>query len=859
MPTKAINSPSTAPASVALTSTSQTTASTVAAFSVPAGAVVALTNSNSGLCIDVPDASTQQGQQLQQFGCNGTRAQQFVAQANADGTTTFINSNSGLCMAVRASGTANGTPLQQSSCNGTPAQKFVLTSASGGFSLVSSLGSSSLPLCVDVPDASTSAGALMQIYSCNSTRAQSFSMAPAQTVRPLINENSGLCLTAPDSNERTQMVQKACDGTTAQQWSFEAAALGASPSGSSYYQIRNIGTGMCLDVLGFGTSNGTILDQWPCTQNNNQLWKVNSLGPDRVQIATALNGKCIEILGWATASGSGADMWDCHGGVPDNQAWLAGQATYVSWSSQPGTLTSPISNPLKASFEGKTTRLSDGRLMATFGNPVSNGEALGSLISSDGGQTWGSFLEVNRAYNGNNGNFTTSEPTVQSLVTQYGTCVDMANPFPLEMKYNSALKGSVLVAFRDRTAICGQPASEASGYASWSTHRLQVAILKPGASTFTYLSTIVDREAVEGYWEPFLLERSDGTIQAYFSEEYFSGSNLNQRVAMKSSSDGVSWGAKTVVADTGYNRDGMPVAADLGNNHLMVAFESNTGANGTFMINQIHSYDGGKTWTNRGPVFETAKYAGAPAIANVPGVGIFVGFQTTADNSNAPVGNDPNYTSDTSFEAVFSADQGKTFGSRFTIAGGADSSGKWHPAIWGSLFSDSSNQLLGLAGVDGAAAVELGNPVTPLYSQSLVNEHSGLCLDDAGWSTNERTQMIQWECTGNPNQDWIVEARGSGLVQFRNSFSDMCLDVLGYGTTDGTGVDQWPCTGNANQLWQMNLLGDGSSNRKQLISDWNSKCVDMLGFSTADGTGAEVWACHDGTSNNQVWLSTDQP
>ena len=37
-----------------------------------------------------------------------------------------------------------------------------------------------------------------------------------------------------------------------------------------------------------------------------------------------------------------------------------------------------------------------------------------------------------------------------------------------------------------------------------------------------------------------------------------------------------------------------------------------------------------------------------------------------------------------------------------------------------------------------------------------VARHSGKCLDVAGWSTDDGTGIIQWQCHGGANQTWLL-------------------------------------------------------------------------------------------------------
>jgi hypothetical protein len=52
-----------------------------------------------------------------------------------------------------------------------------------------------------------------------------------------------------------------CNGGTGQQWRV-------NPDGT----IVGVGSGLCLDVNGAGTANGTAVQLWTCNGGSNQSW-----------------------------------------------------------------------------------------------------------------------------------------------------------------------------------------------------------------------------------------------------------------------------------------------------------------------------------------------------------------------------------------------------------------------------------------------------------------------------------------------------------------------------------------------------------------------------------------------------------
>ncbi|SCE85892.1 Ricin-type beta-trefoil lectin domain-containing protein [Micromonospora haikouensis] len=71
-----------------------------------------------------------------------------------------------------------------------------------------------------------------------------------------------------------------------------------------------------------------------------------------------------------------------------------------------------------------------------------------------------------------------------------------------------------------------------------------------------------------------------------------------------------------------------------------------------------------------------------------------------------------------------------------------------------------------------------------------------------------------------------------------------CLDAYNAGTANGTRVVIWDCNGQANQQWTVNA--DGTIRGAQ-----SGLCVDASGAATANGTKIVLWTC--GSADNQRW------
>jgi pectate lyase len=140
-------------------------------------------------------------------------------------------SKSGMCLDVPGASTANGALLQQWGCTANSAwQQFTLV-ASGSNYLIKNVNSGK---CVDVPDWSTASGVQVQQYTCagSQTNQQWRLAASGPGTYQVINVNSGLCLSDKDASTSSgaAIIQETCTANTNKQWSFAAIGGRTWPS-----------------------------------------------------------------------------------------------------------------------------------------------------------------------------------------------------------------------------------------------------------------------------------------------------------------------------------------------------------------------------------------------------------------------------------------------------------------------------------------------------------------------------------------------------------------------------------------------------------------------------------------------------
>ncbi|MEV4417754.1 ricin-type beta-trefoil lectin domain protein [Catellatospora sp. NPDC049609] len=159
-----------------------------------------------------------------------------------DAWTNATSSSSGT---ISASVPAHGTVVYRVSGGGTtppPTTTTFVSAASGR--------------CLDVPQSNTANGTQPVIWDCNSQANQQWAVNGA-TLQAL-----GKCLDAPLNATAGAKVQLwDCNGGTNQQWNLNADGT-----------VSNRQSGLCVDVNGNATANGTLVILWTCTGAANQRW-----------------------------------------------------------------------------------------------------------------------------------------------------------------------------------------------------------------------------------------------------------------------------------------------------------------------------------------------------------------------------------------------------------------------------------------------------------------------------------------------------------------------------------------------------------------------------------------------------------
>lgn len=148
----------------------------------------------------------------------------------------------------------------------------------------------------------------------NCPRSSSSTPPSSSTGQSLQVRHSGKCLDVPGGsrNSVTPVQQYSCTGNDNQTWRVESA-------GGSYYRLVSGFSGMCLDVQGFSRAPQGIIQQHPCNGGDNQRFSFSSTSGNYSLIVVKHSGLCLDVRGASSRNQVAIQQFPCSGN--DNQQW----------------------------------------------------------------------------------------------------------------------------------------------------------------------------------------------------------------------------------------------------------------------------------------------------------------------------------------------------------------------------------------------------------------------------------------------------------------------------------------------------------------------------------------------------------
>jgi aryl-phospho-beta-D-glucosidase BglC (GH1 family) len=119
--------------------------------------------------------------------------------------------------------------------------------------------------------------------------------------------------------------------------SYVGSVFSGAPVANGTYRIVARHSGKALDAYGWGTANGTQIDQWTYGGGNNQRWTVTNLGNNVYTIINVNSGTSLDINGSGTANGTKVQLWTYGGGSNQKFTFTATDSGYFRITPQNAT------------------------------------------------------------------------------------------------------------------------------------------------------------------------------------------------------------------------------------------------------------------------------------------------------------------------------------------------------------------------------------------------------------------------------------------------------------------------------------------------------------------------------------------
>ncbi len=296
-----------------------------------------LKNVNSGKYLDVANGSADNGTNIQQWTFNGYDAQKFQIKSDGNGYYYILTGASGYtsCVDIDSGSSADGTNVLQWEYWGGDMQKYkIAKNSDGSYSFLTKASGCSSAL--DVYNMSADDGANVCQWSYWGGSGQSWIIESALESADIAegeyyikNVNSGLYLDVANAS--------ADDGANVQQWEFNGCAAQVfkiTEVSDGWYAILTGASGYAssLDVYNGSSDDGTNIDQWTYWGGDMQLFKIvkNSDGSYSFLSKSSNGLQAVEVYAFGTANGDNVSTWGYWGGTA--QCWTLETATSTSTS-----------------------------------------------------------------------------------------------------------------------------------------------------------------------------------------------------------------------------------------------------------------------------------------------------------------------------------------------------------------------------------------------------------------------------------------------------------------------------------------------------------------------------------------------
>ena len=153
--------------------------------------------------------------------------------------------------------------------------------------------------------------------------------------------NSGLALAVyqAGTTNGTPLDQETYTGSSFQRWTVNYTTNGSAADG--YYRLTSPGSGNVVDLFQSNPNNGTLIDQAPWSNGNNQRWFIEQTSEGYYRLVSPVSQSVVEVPGFSPTPGTWLDQMGWNNGV--NQQWIIGATNGTVPATPTGLAVTPSS------------------------------------------------------------------------------------------------------------------------------------------------------------------------------------------------------------------------------------------------------------------------------------------------------------------------------------------------------------------------------------------------------------------------------------------------------------------------------------------------------------------------------------
>ena len=278
---------------------------------MPSG-LYTISNLKSQKVFDVSNGDHANGGRMQIWSENKMiNTQKFEVIRKNDGLYVLKNINSGNVIDLSNANTSNGGRIQTWAYNPSAcAQRWNIVPNNEGFSILSSCNNN---YAIDIEGSQISIdGAALHLWKYGGWSSQTFTFAQTN---PIVQDGTYTILSTIDTNKAVDIdggSKKASD--ILHLWSridnLKSQQFSIKLENDGYYSIQNVNSRLYVDVRDASSRSGTNIIQWSNNGTCAQRWFIYGHGDGSVSIQSSCSGKNIDVANGGMNNGQKIQTWD---------------------------------------------------------------------------------------------------------------------------------------------------------------------------------------------------------------------------------------------------------------------------------------------------------------------------------------------------------------------------------------------------------------------------------------------------------------------------------------------------------------------------------------------------------------------